>query len=177
MELTTKSKKQYFSQNVNSILFPNLTTQTPLLLIANQSQRPLISPCWEKYSITRIHLSQCPKQLSVEKTNPKQATSELKTHTWEHSSLTLSSLNLCFDCRMWQYILFLRDFHLPLFLFLSYFLCLWPLGGIVVIIIISGDAKPCSDKQSVSWAGSLMKQAAVLTERAVPPVQASPLEA
>ncbi len=162
-----------------AILFPICHNWDSLFVIAKQSQRPLISPCWKKKkNITRIHLSQYPnlKPLSVEKTIPKQATSELKNNprrTFIFNSV--SSPNLCFDCRMWQYILFLRDFHLPLFL--SYSPCLRPLGGIVVIIIISGDAKPCSDKQSVSWAGPHMNPAAVLTERAVPPVQASPLEA
>lgn len=164
-----------------AILFPICHNWDPLIsdckAITKASNFTLLG---EKNPITRIHLSQYPnlKPLSVEKTIPKQATSELKTHprrTFIFNSV--SSPNLCFDCRMWQYILFLRDFHLPLFLFLSYSPCLRPLGGIVVIIIISGDAKPCSDKQSVSWAGPHMNPAAVLTERAVPPVQASPLEA
>lgn len=182
MKLITKSNKQYFFQYVDSIRFSIWQLRTPLFLIANQSQRPLISPCWEKkkshHEDPHLSVPRCLKPLSVEKTIPKQATSELKTHprrTFIFNSV--SSPNLCFDCRMWQYILFLRDFHLSLFLFLSYSPCLRPLGGIVVIIIISGDAKPCSDKQSVSWAGPHMNPAAVLTERAVPPVQASPLEA
>lgn len=162
--------------------FSNMTTQNTLISdckpITKASNFNLLGGKKSHQEDPSLSVPRCLKPLSVEKTILKQATSELKTHprrTFIFNSV--SSLNLCFDCRMWQYILFLRDFHLPLFLFLSYSPCLRPLGGIVVIIIISGDAKPCSDKQSVSWAGPHMNPAAVLTERAVPPVQASPLEA
>lgn len=94
-----------------------------------------------------------------------------------HLQMCLKSKSLFWLQNVTIHTLLKRFPSLSLSLCLLYSPCLQPLGGMVVIIIISGDAKPCSDKQSVSRAAAHMNPAAVLTERAVPPVQTSPLEA